>query len=141
MFQLPEVKLAIVAVSRDCFPIELAQRRRRAGVDAFRGQGLEIIEIQTTIEEYVTAKLKGETPAASPANPYIEGYVIDEIDDRIDTYIAHKLAGTVPTDAVDALVYEYADTTVNDFLDSSSFLYLNILNCRSFIYTESKFTS
>ena len=28
---IPDVKLGIVAVSRDCFPIELSERRRAAG--------------------------------------------------------------------------------------------------------------
>ena len=27
---IPEVKLGIIAVSRDCFPVQLSQNRRRA---------------------------------------------------------------------------------------------------------------
>ena len=50
MNNIPEVKLGIVAVSRDCFPIELSQRRRKAVVDAFRNAGGEIVEIMTTVE-------------------------------------------------------------------------------------------
>ena len=50
MMNIPEVKLGIVAVSRDCFPIDLSQRRRHAVVEAFRKAGGEIVEIQTTVE-------------------------------------------------------------------------------------------
>ncbi len=50
MYNIPEVKLGIVAVSRDCFPIELSQRRRAAVVEAYRALGGEITEILTTIE-------------------------------------------------------------------------------------------
>ena len=50
MFNIPEVKLAIVAVSRDCFPITLSQRRRRAVVAECVKLGLNVAEIETTIE-------------------------------------------------------------------------------------------
>ncbi len=50
MFNVPEVRLGIVAVSRDCFPIQLSQRRRAAVVEAYRAKGGQITEIMTTIE-------------------------------------------------------------------------------------------
>ncbi len=50
MNNLPKIKLGIVAVSRDCFPIELSQRRRSAVVSAFRKAGGEIVEIETAVE-------------------------------------------------------------------------------------------
>ena len=37
MNNLPVVKLGIVAVSRDCFPIELSQKRRAAIKAAYKG--------------------------------------------------------------------------------------------------------
>lgn len=50
MRNIPEVKLGIVAVSRDCFPIALSERRRAAVVDAYRKAGGEIVEVRTTVE-------------------------------------------------------------------------------------------
>jgi len=50
MDNIPVIKLGIVAVSRDCFPIDLSQQRRAAVVEAYRKLGGEIVEIQTTIE-------------------------------------------------------------------------------------------
>ena len=50
MNNIPQVKLGIVAVSRDCFPIGLSQSRRAAVVAACAQKGLEVYEAQTTVE-------------------------------------------------------------------------------------------
>ncbi|HIQ72543.1 MAG TPA: fucose isomerase [Candidatus Onthenecus intestinigallinarum] len=50
MRNIPDVKIGIVAVSRDCFPISLSERRRAAVVEAYRKAGGEIVEIHTTVE-------------------------------------------------------------------------------------------
>ena len=47
---IPEVKLGIVAVSRDCFPIQLSQKRRSAIKSACNAKGLNIYEAQTAVE-------------------------------------------------------------------------------------------
>ncbi|MDO5517391.1 MAG: fucose isomerase, partial [Clostridium sp.] len=47
MKNVPQVKLGIVAVSRDCFPMELSVRRRAAVVEAYEG---DIFECKTTVE-------------------------------------------------------------------------------------------
>ena len=47
MNNIPEVRLGIVAVSRDCFPIELSIKRREAIVKAYRG---ELYECPVTVE-------------------------------------------------------------------------------------------
>ena len=66
---IPKVRLGIVAVSRDCFPIELSQKRRAALVQAYRAQGGEIAEMQTTIENELDAlKALAELKAAGREN-------------------------------------------------------------------------
>ena len=50
MNNIPELKLGIVAVSRDCFPMSLSERRRKAVVKEYRKKGLDIFECQTTVE-------------------------------------------------------------------------------------------
>ena len=45
MKNIPEVKLGLVAVSRDCFVITLSERRRHDLAEAFRAAGGEIEEI------------------------------------------------------------------------------------------------
>ncbi|MBR7061221.1 MAG: fucose isomerase, partial [Eubacterium sp.] len=47
MKNIPEVKLGIIAVSRDCFPIELSKKRREAIVKAYSG---EIYECPIAVE-------------------------------------------------------------------------------------------
>ena len=44
---MPELKLGIVAVSRDCFPMTLSESRRKAVVEAYKG---EIYECPTVVE-------------------------------------------------------------------------------------------
>ena len=50
MRNLPVVKLGIVAVSRDCFPMELSSSRRKAVVAAYTKQYGDIFECPTTAE-------------------------------------------------------------------------------------------
>lgn len=44
---IPEVKLGIIAVSRDCFPIQLSTQRRENIVKEYKG---EIFDCKTTVE-------------------------------------------------------------------------------------------
>ncbi len=50
MNNIPEVKLGIIAVSRDCFVIELSERRRAAIVKSYTDMGGSIFEAKTTVE-------------------------------------------------------------------------------------------
>jgi L-fucose isomerase-like protein len=50
MQNIPEVTLGIVAVSRDCFPIELSQRRRSAVVKECAERRISMVELETTVE-------------------------------------------------------------------------------------------
>lgn len=47
---IPEVKLGIVAVSRDCFPITLSEKRRAALAAVCAKKGLNVYEAKTTVE-------------------------------------------------------------------------------------------
>ncbi|PRR79614.1 L-fucose/L-arabinose isomerase family protein [Clostridium vincentii] len=50
MNNIPEVKLGIVAVSRDCFPMELSTNRRKAVVEAYKKSNGDIYECLTAVE-------------------------------------------------------------------------------------------
>lgn len=50
MQNIPQVKLGIVAVSRDCFPITLSENRRKAVVRACKQKNIDIQEISITVE-------------------------------------------------------------------------------------------
>ena len=50
MSNIPVVKLGLVAVSRDCFPIALSERRRGAIAEKCAEKKLPIVEIKKTVE-------------------------------------------------------------------------------------------
>jgi L-fucose isomerase-like protein len=50
MINIPDIQLGIVAVSRDCFPIDLSRRRRVAVVKACKAKGIPVVEIETIVE-------------------------------------------------------------------------------------------
>jgi L-fucose isomerase-like protein len=53
MSNFPEVRLGIVAVSRDCFPIELSRRRRDCVIEACTKKGIAVEKVPTIIENEV----------------------------------------------------------------------------------------
>jgi L-fucose isomerase-like protein len=55
MNNVPEVRLGIVAVSRDCFPIELSRRRRVKVVEACGKKKIRISEMSTIVENEANA--------------------------------------------------------------------------------------
>lgn len=65
------VHLGIVAVSRDCFPITLSQRRRQEVVRSFRAAGGEIFEATTTVENEKDALRAIEELKAAGANALV----------------------------------------------------------------------
>lgn len=60
-----EVKLGIIAVSRDCFPIALSEKRRAAISAACAAKGTDLYECKTTVEnEHDMQKAVAEVTAA-----------------------------------------------------------------------------
>ena len=53
MENMPQVKLGIVAVSRDCFPMSLSTSRREAVVAEYTKNYGEIFNCQTTVENEI----------------------------------------------------------------------------------------
>ena len=63
---IPEVKLGIIAVSRDCFPIALSEKRRAAISAACAAKGTDLYECKTTVEnEHDMQKAVAEVTAAA----------------------------------------------------------------------------
>ena len=90
MNNIPEVKLGIVAVSRDCFPIDLSIERRKAVVAACQAAGVEITEIQTTIENEEHALKALEELKAAGCNDLSRAVMVG---DREHDVIGAHLAG------------------------------------------------
>jgi L-fucose isomerase-like protein len=50
MKNIPKLKLGIIAVSRDCFPVELSRKRRIQVVKECRAKKVPVVELQTVVE-------------------------------------------------------------------------------------------
>ena len=50
MQNIPVVKLGVIAVSRDCFPIELSRKRRKNVIAACKENNVPVVEIETIVE-------------------------------------------------------------------------------------------
>ena len=57
MNNIPQVKMGIIAVSRDCFPITLSEKRRKAVVAALQKRGYDIYECPVIIEGGIDANV------------------------------------------------------------------------------------
>ena len=94
MKNIPEVKLGIVAVSRDCFPMSLSASRREAVVKAFEAKGKTIFNCQTTVEnEKDMLKALDEVKAAG-CNALVV-YLGNFGPESAETLLAKKFDGPV----------------------------------------------
>ncbi len=94
MTNIPTVRAAIVAVSRDCFPITLSERRRKAVAEAAKAKGIGLIEIPTVIEnEHHALKALDELKAAG-ANALVV-YLGNFGPEGPETLLAEKFDGPV----------------------------------------------
>ena len=50
MENMPKINLGIIAVSRDCFPVDLSRKRRKSVVTECKSKKIQITEIETIIE-------------------------------------------------------------------------------------------
>ena len=50
MINVPEVKMGVVAVSRDCFPVEISRRRQKEVLAECGKLGLQVVPCETIIE-------------------------------------------------------------------------------------------
>jgi L-fucose isomerase-like protein len=91
---IPEVKLGIVAVSRDCFPITLSQERRAALVKEYRALGGEITEIETTIENELDAMKALSELRAAEVNALVV-FLGNFGPEGPETLLAEKFGGPV----------------------------------------------
>lgn len=120
MINIPAVKLGIVAVSRDCFPVELSQRRRGAVVDACKRKGVEIIEVKTTVEnEKDVLKALDELKAAK-ANALVV-YLGNFGPEGPETMLAQKFNGP-------SMFVAAAEETENNLIDGRGDAYCGMLN-------------
>ena len=117
---IPEVKLGIIAVSRDCFVISLSQRRRSAIVEACKGSGLDIYEAQTTVENELDMLKAVDEVKTAGCNALVV-FLGNFGPETPETLIAKNFDGPV--------MYAAAAEGDGDLIDGRGDAYCGVLNC------------
>jgi L-fucose isomerase-like protein len=121
MGNIPEVKLGVIAVSRDCFVLSLSENRRSALVKACGARGISLFEAKTTVENErdVLKALDEVNKAGCNALVVFLGNFGPETP---ETIIAQRFAGPVMYAAA-------AEDTGNDLINGRGDAYCGMLNC------------
>ncbi|MBP3704556.1 MAG: fucose isomerase, partial [Clostridia bacterium] len=117
MNNIPQVKVGIVAVSRDCFPIELSTQRRKNIVAAY-GEGL--YECPITVENEKDALAAVENVKAAGCNALVV-FLGNFGPETPETLIAQKFDGPV--------MYVAAAEGDGDMINGRGDAYCGMLNC------------
>ena len=117
MSNIPEVKLGIIAVSRDCFPIELSNSRRKAIVAAY-GEGL--YECPVTVENEKDALKALEDVKAAGVNALVV-FLGNFGPETPETLLCQKFDGPV--------MYLAAAEGDGDMINGRGDAYCGMLNC------------
>jgi len=94
MNNIPQIKLGIIAVSRDCFPMELSESRRKAVVDAYTKKYGKVFECMTTVENENHMLKALEEVNAEGVNALVV-YLGNFGPETAETLIAQKFDGPV----------------------------------------------
>lgn len=120
MINVPKVKLGIIAVSRDCFPVQLSERRRAAVVASCKEKGIEIFEAKTAVEnEKDVLKALDEVNAAG-VNALVV-YLGNFGPEGPETMLGQKFNGP-------AMYVGASEETGKDLIDGRGDAYCGILN-------------
>ena len=117
MNNIPVVKLGLIAVSRDCFPIELSEKRRAAVKAAFKG---ELYECPVTVENEVDMLKAVADVNAAECNALVV-FLGNFGPETPETLIAEKFDGPV--------MYVAAAEGDGDLINGRGDAYCGMLNC------------
>lgn len=117
MNNIPKVKLGIVAVSRDCFPMSLSQRRRKAVAAAY---GDDLYECPTVVENELDMKKALKEVKEAGCNALVV-YLGNFGPETSETLLAKEFDGPVMFAAA-------AEETGDSLLDDRGDAYCGMLN-------------
>lgn len=117
---IQNVKVGIVAVSRDCFPKSLSQRRRQAVVAACNKAGIDIFESGVILENERDAMAALKEVKAAGVNALCV-YLGNFGPEGPETMLAAKFGGPV-------MFVAAAEETQNDLIDGRGDAYCGMLN-------------
>lgn len=117
---LPTVKLGIVAVSRDCFPVQLAERRRAAIVAACAERGLVVVEVKRAVESEADMLAALEEARAAGVNA-LTVFLGNFGPETPETQLAQRFDGPV--------MYVAAAEGDGDMVNGRGDAFCGMLNC------------
>ena len=118
---IPEVKLGLIAVSRDCFVISLSERRRAAVAAAYEKLGGEIYECKVTVETEKDMLRAVEDVKAAGCTALVV-FLGNFGPETPETLIAQNFDGPVMCAAA-------AEESMNDLINGRGDAYCGVLNC------------
>jgi L-fucose isomerase-like protein len=118
---IPEVKLGIIAVSRDCFVLSLSENRRKAVAEACTKKGISIFEAKTTVENEKDAVKAVEEVTKAGCNALVV-FLGNFGPETPETLIARWFQGPVMYAAA-------AEDTGKDLINGRGDAYCGMLNC------------
>jgi len=120
MQNIPTIKLGIIAVSRDCFPIELSHKRRSNVMAACRELDVPVVEIETIIENESDV-LKALDEAKQKDVNALALYLGNFGPEGPTTLMAQKFPGPV-------MLLAAAEDTGEDLIDGRGDAYCGLLS-------------
>ncbi len=118
---IPDVKLGLIAVSRDCFVISLSERRRAEVAAAYAKKGGEIYECKVTVENELDMLKAVEDVKTAGCNALVV-FLGNFGPETPETLIAKNFDGPV---MYAAAAEEHGDDLINGRGDA----YCGVLNC------------
>ena len=118
---IPEVKLGMIAVSRDCFVISLSERRRGAVAEAYAGMGGSIYESKVTVENELDMQKAVEDVKAAGCNALVV-FLGNFGPETPETLIAKNFDGPV-------MYVAAAEERSDDLINGRGDAYCGMLNC------------
>lgn len=118
---IPEVKLGLIAVSRDCFIISLSEKRRAAVADACGKRGIDIFECKTTVENERDMLKAVDEVNATGCNALVV-FLGNFGPETPETLIAQRFAGPVMYAAA-------AEESSDDLIGGRGDAFCGMLNC------------
>jgi len=121
MTNIPEVKLGIIAVSRDCFPMTLSENRKKAVIAACSKKGITIFDAKTVVENETDALKAADEVKKAGCNALVV-FLGNFGPETPETLIARWFQGPVMYAAA-------AEDTGKDLFGGRGDAYCGMLNC------------
>ncbi len=118
---IPDVKLGIIAVSRDCFVISLSEKRREAVVESYAAKGGKIYESKVTVENEIDMLKAVADVKAAGCNALVV-FLGNFGPETPETLIAKNFSGPV-------MFVAAAEETGKDLINGRGDAYCGMLNC------------